>query len=312
MLQGTILVLAMIFVATNLVVDLPQSAIDPRIRRTERCRGTAALARSLPSTTMPRQYCACAATGARSGYRLRHDPVTLFFGAIVLLIVLMAIFAPLVAPFDPYKESVIAATEADRLRGHWLGTDELGRDLLSRLIYGGRSSLLMGLMPVCIATVLGGFLGMLGGFAGGCVNTAIMRTMDVFYAFPSVLLAIAICGCDGRRHGERMVALSVVFIPPMCRVAETVTTQARSLDFVEAARASGAGTMHHRPPSCARQCAGPVFIYATSLVSGHHPARVGSVVSGPWREAAEAGLGPDAEHAAPVDLRAALSARCPA
>src|SRR3984885_15545738 len=131
------------------------------------------------------------------GYRLRHDPVTLFFGAIVLLIVLAAIFAPLLAPFDPYKESVILRLKPWGYKGHSLGTDELGRDLLSRLIYGGRSSLLMGLVPVCIATVLGGTLGVIGGFAGRRVNAAIMRTMDVFYAVPSVLLAVAISGAMG-------------------------------------------------------------------------------------------------------------------
>src|ERR1700739_2489717 len=100
------------------------------------------------------------------GSRLRHDPVTLFFGAIVLLIVLIAILAPLLAPFDPYKESIILRLKPWGYRGHPRGTDELGRDLLSRLIYGGRSSLLMGLVPVGIATVLGGTLGIIGGFAG--------------------------------------------------------------------------------------------------------------------------------------------------
>ena len=177
------------------------------------------------------------------GYRLRHDPVTLCIGAIVLLIALMAIFAPLLAPFDPYKESVILRLKPFGYRGHPLGTDELGRDLLSRLIYGGRSSLLMGLIPVCIATVLGGTLGVIGGFAGRRVNAAIMRTMDVFYAFPSVLLAVAISGAMGGGMVNGMTALALVFIPAMCRVAETATAQVRSLDFIEAARATGAGTI---------------------------------------------------------------------
>src|ERR1700744_5750603 len=177
------------------------------------------------------------------GYRLRHDPVTLFFGAIVLLIVLMAIFAPLLAPFDPYKESVILRLKPFGYKGHPLGTDELGRDLLSRLIYGGRSSLLMGLIPVCIATILGGTLGVIGGFAGRRVNAAIMRTMDVFYAFPSVLLAVAISGAMGGGMANGMAALALVFIPAMCRVVETATAQVRSLDFIEAAGATGAGTL---------------------------------------------------------------------
>lgn len=201
------------------------------------------------------------------GYRLRHDPATLFFGAIVLLIVLAAIFAPLLAPFDPYKESVILRLKPFGYRGHPLGTDELGRDLLSRLIYGGRSSLLMGLVPVCIATALGGTLGVIGGFAGRTVNAAIMRTMDVFYAFPSVLLAVAISGAMGGGMANGMAALALVFIPAMCRVAETATAQVRSLDFIEAARATGAGTFTIIRYHVLGNVLGPVFIYASSLVS---------------------------------------------
>src|SRR5689334_16372277 len=104
-------------------------------------------------------------------YRLRHDPVTLAFAAIVLLIVLAAIFAPLIAPFDPYKESIAGRLKPFGWRGHVLGTDELGRDMLSRLIHGGRVSLLMGIVPVVIASAIGGGLGIVAGFAGGRVNT---------------------------------------------------------------------------------------------------------------------------------------------
>ncbi len=201
------------------------------------------------------------------GYRLRHDPVTLCFGAIVLLIVLMAIFAPLLAPFDPYKESVILRLKPFGYKGHPLGTDELGRDLLSRLIYGARSSLLMGLIPVCIATAVGGTLGVIGGFAGRHVNAVIMRTMDVFYAFPSVLLAVAISGAMGGGMANGMAALALVFIPAMCRVAETATAQVRSLDYIEAARATGAGTLTIVRYHVLGNVLGPVFIYASSLVS---------------------------------------------
>src|ERR1700724_4695978 len=144
-------------------------------------------------------------------YRLRHDPVTLVFAALVLLIVLAAIFAPLLAPFDPYKESIAGRLKPPGWRGHLLGTDELGRDMLARLLYGGRASLLMGIVPVLVASLIGGMLGVLAGFIGGRVNTAIMRTMDVFYAFPSVLLAVAIAGAMGGGMVNSMVALTLVF-----------------------------------------------------------------------------------------------------
>ncbi|HUC09477.1 MAG TPA: ABC transporter permease [Stellaceae bacterium] len=200
-------------------------------------------------------------------YRLRHDPITLGFGAIVALIVLAAVAAPLIAPFDPYAQSIIARLKPFGWRDHLLGTDELGRDMLSRLIYGGRVSLLMGVVPVVIAAMIGGILGVVGGFVGGRVNTAIMRTMDVFYAFPSVLLAVAIAGAMGGGIGNGMLTLTLVFVPPMCRVAETATTQIRALDFIEAARASGAGTLTIIRYHVLGNVLGPVLIYASSLVS---------------------------------------------
>jgi peptide/nickel transport system permease protein len=200
-------------------------------------------------------------------YRLRHDPMTLAFGAVVLAIVVAAICAPLIAPFDPYKESIGGRLKPFGWRGHLLGTDELGRDMLTRLLHGGRVSLLMGVVPVAIASLIGGMLGVVGGFVGGRVNTAIMRVMDVFYAFPSVLLAVAIAGAMGGGMVNGMLALTLVFIPPICRVAETATTQIRALDFIEAARASGAGTLTIIRYHVLGNVLGPVFIYASSLVS---------------------------------------------
>ena len=115
--------------------------------------------------------------------------------------------------------------------------------------------------------IIGGLLGVVAGFFGGRLNMLIMRTVDVFYAFPSVLLAVAISGVMGGGMVNGLVALTLVFIPPLCRVAETATTQVRNLDFVEAARASGASglsiILHH----VLRNVAAPVFIYASSLIS---------------------------------------------
>jgi peptide/nickel transport system permease protein len=200
-------------------------------------------------------------------HRLRYDWVTLAFGVVVLAIVIVAIAAPLIAPFDPYQQSVVGRLKPFGWRGHPWGTDELGRDMMSRLIYGGRISLVMGLAPVLIATVVGGMLGVIGGFAGRLANTAIMRTMDVFYAFPSILLAVAISGAMGGGMINGIISLSLVFTPAMCRVAETATAQVRNLDYIEAARASGAGTLTIIRHHVLGNVLGPVFIYASSLVS---------------------------------------------
>jgi peptide/nickel transport system permease protein len=199
--------------------------------------------------------------------RLSRDWITLGFGAVVLAILLLAVFAPLVAPFDPYQQSVIGRLKPFGWRGHPWGTDELGRDMMSRLIYGGRISLLMGFAPVLVAVVIGGTLGVVGGFAGRFANEAIMRTMDVFYAFPSILLAAAISGAMGGGITNGILSLSLVFIPAMCRVAETATAQVKNLDYIEAARASGAGTLTIIRHHVLGNVLGPVFIYASSLVS---------------------------------------------
>jgi peptide/nickel transport system permease protein len=200
-------------------------------------------------------------------FRLRYDYLTMFFALVILLIALAAVFAPLLAPADPLKTSMAHRLKPIGYRNFALGTDELGRDMLSRLIYGGRMSLLMGLTPVALATMLGGALGILAGFLGGRINMLIMRTMDVFYAFPSVLLAVAISGTMGGGMSNGLIALSLVFIPPLCRIAETATTQVRHLDFVEAARASGAPTrsiiLHH----ILGNVLAPILIYASSLIS---------------------------------------------
>jgi peptide/nickel transport system permease protein len=200
-------------------------------------------------------------------HRLRYDPVTLFFLAVILLIVLAAICAPWIAPFDPNKTSTLYRLKPIGFRGFLLGTDELGRDMLSRLIFGARTSLIMGLVPMVLATLIGGTLGVTAGFMGGRINMIIMRIMDVFYAFPSVLLAVAISGTMGGGMQNGLIALTLVFIPPLCRIAETTTTQLRGLDFVEAARASGASSrsiiLHH----VLGNAAAPVFIYSSSLIS---------------------------------------------
>lgn len=200
-------------------------------------------------------------------YRLRYDYVTLFFASIIALVVLMALFAPWLAPKDPFKTSMAFRLKPIGFRDFLLGTDELGRDILSRLIHGARMSLLMGLTPVVFATLIGGTLGILAGFIGGKVNMLIMRLMDIFYAFPSILLAVAISGAMGGGIANGMVALTLVFIPPLCRIAETATTQVRGLDFVEAARASGGSTLSIVVTHILGNVLGPIFIYASGLVS---------------------------------------------
>lgn len=199
--------------------------------------------------------------------RALRDPVTVTCLSILMLITLAAILAPWIVPADPYKTSMIRRLAAVGTPGYLLGTDELGRDMIARLIHGGRLSLQLGILPVVFALAIGGSLGLLAGFVGGRTNTAIMRTLDVFYAFPSVLLAVAISGALGSGMGNSIIALTVVFVPQITRVAESVTTQVRKLDYVEAARMSGASAFTIIRVHVLSNVMGPIFVYATGLVS---------------------------------------------
>ncbi|WP_341704423.1 ABC transporter permease [Ferrovibrio sp.] len=199
--------------------------------------------------------------------RLARDPVAMIALAVIVALVLMAIFAPYLTPADPFKGSMLRRLKPIGFPGYPLGADELGRDMLSRLIYGARLSLFMGVTPVLMAFVLGSGLGIFAGYVGGAINTAIMRTIDVFYAFPSVLLAVALSGALGAGITNALVSLTVVFIPPIARVAESVTTQVRNRDYVEAARATGAGGLTIVRVHVLGNVLSPIFVYATSLIS---------------------------------------------
>jgi len=204
---------------------------------------------------------------ATVGRRLTRDPVNVACAAVLIAILLGALFAPYLGLPDPYQGSMIRRLRPIGTPGYPLGSDELGRSMAARLVYGGRLSLMLGLLPVALAFTIGTTLGVLAGYVGGLVNQAIMRTVDVFYAFPSVLLAIAISGALGAGITNSLVSLTVVFIPPIVRVAESVTTGVRSLDFVDAARASGAGAFTIMRVHVLGNVLGPIFVYATSLIS---------------------------------------------
>ena len=199
--------------------------------------------------------------------RVLRDPTALVCMAILAVIILAAIFAPWISPDDPYKTSMLRRLKPPLTPGHFLGTDELGRDMLARLIYGGRVSLAMGLAPVAAATLIGGGLGICAGYFGRHVNSVIMRIVDVFYAFPSVLLAVAMAGALGAGITNSLISLILVFIPPIARVAESVTTQTRNQDFVDAARATGASAGRIIVQHVLANVTGPILTYASSLVS---------------------------------------------
>jgi len=214
-----------------------------------------------PQGAEPRSY------WSTVGDRLKRDRLTIGVATVLLLIIVLAVFAPWAAAHDPLQGSVLRRLKPVGTPGYLLGTDETGRDIWSRLVYGGRLSLICGITPVLLATLIGGTLGLVGGIGSRFINMLIMRVVDVFYAFPSVLLAIAICGVIGAGIGNTILSLTIVFTAPITRVTESLATQVKNRDFVEAARASAAPL----PAIILRQILpnvlGGMLVYATSLVS---------------------------------------------
>ena len=161
---------------------------------------------------------------------------------ILILLVGMAIFAPLLAPYSPFSQNL-----ADRLQApsavHWLGTDHLGRDILSRLIYGSRITLFIVGTVALIAPILGLFIGTVSGFAGGWVDQVLMRITDIFLAFPKLILALAFVAALGASIGNAVLALALTAWPPYARLARAETLTIRNADYIAAARLQGAGPM---------------------------------------------------------------------
>jgi peptide/nickel transport system permease protein len=166
--------------------------------------------------------------------------LALFGVAVMTVFILMAVFAPLIAPYDPLQQD-LAGKFAPPSRAHLFGQDELGRDILSRVIYGARISLTAGLAAVAIATGVGTIIGLVAGYVGRWPDSVLMRLMDVLLAFPSILLAIVIVSVLGPSLTNAMLAIGIVFVPQMARVVRSAVISVRERDYIEAERALGAG-----------------------------------------------------------------------
>ena len=171
-------------------------------------------------------------------FRLSKSPLAMFGLAIILLLVFCAIFAEMISPYDPTAQDLAHMFETPS-SAHWLGTDEFGRDILSRLIYGARVSLQVGFVAVGIALVVGGFLGAVSAYYGGRLDNAIMRVMDVLLSIPQTLLAIAIVAALGPNLMNLMIAVGISAVPTYARIVRGSVLSIRNMEFIEAARAVG-------------------------------------------------------------------------
>nr|BFE59450.1 ABC transporter permease [Dactylosporangium thailandense] len=204
-----------------------------------------------------------------TGRRRRRRRLSIAGAAAVTIIALVAaaaVLAPWLTPYSPTAGDITKRLLPLGSPGHLFGTDGQGRDILTRLLFGGRLSLLAGVVPVAVAGVLGLVLGVVAGQAGPHVNAVIMRALDVFYAFPAVLLAIAIAAALGPGIANAVIALAVVLVPSVARVTETEVKRLRSADFMEAARASGASRVRIAVVHVLPNVLPAVLVYCTALV----------------------------------------------
>ena len=199
--------------------------------------------------------------------RFLRRPAAVIGLVVVAIFVLMAIAAPLVAPFDPIKTSWTAIRKAPSAV-NWMGTDENGRDVLSRVIWGARASMMAGLVSVAIAALLGVPAGLLAGFVGGRTDMVLSRLVDTMLAVPNLILAIALAAFLGPSLQNAMIAIGVTAAPVFMRVARGATMDAITNDYVEAARALGNPAwrvaMRHVMPNIVP----PVLVQATLAIAG--------------------------------------------
>jgi peptide/nickel transport system permease protein len=223
-------------------------------------------ARPVPEVAvLPRRVDPVGAARARLLRSLRGTPVVAIGAALVGLVVLVALLAPLLAPHDPVAQ--IATPLLRPSAAHVLGTDEFGRDELSRLIWGARVSLYVGGLAVLIALGLGGTSGVIAGYFGGWVDDVTMRAMDVLLSLPALVLAIAITAVLGPTLTNAMLAIGIVYAPTFARVARGPTLAVVRVPYIEAARALGAPTLRIIGRHVLPNVAAPLFVQTTVSLS---------------------------------------------
>lgn len=194
--------------------------------------------------------------------RLRRQRLAMVGGGILFLLLFVALCAPILAPHDPMEQNLYARLQPPSL-DHPLGTDDFGRDILSRMIYGSRISLRIGAASITAALLVGTLLGLWAGYWGGWVDTLIMRCMDLLLAFPSILLAIAIVAVAGPGIDNAIMAVSVVLIPQFARLVRSSVLTVRETAYIEAARALGAGPMRILFFGILPNCTAPIIVQTT-------------------------------------------------
>lgn len=200
-----------------------------------------------------------------AGRFAQAKPLGAITGALIVLVVLVAIFAPALAPKDPTQTSLI-----DSLRGpsaeYPLGTDRNGRDMLSRIIYGARISLGIGLGAVALGITAGTVIGLVGGFLGGVTDIVLQRAIDMLLAFPTIVLAMAIVAAAGITYQNIIIALGITIAPGVSRVVRSAVLSVRENQYVDAARSLGAGDLRLMLRHILPNVTAPIIVLASVVI----------------------------------------------
>jgi peptide/nickel transport system permease protein len=208
------------------------------------------------------------AVGARPLWRfLTRNPLAFFGVAVIAVSIAVALLAPMLPIPDPLNQDLPGRLRAPSAQ-HWLGTDNFGRDVLSRVVWGGRVSLFVGILSVAIGALVGIALGINSGFFGRRVDQVIMRITDILLSFPPLLLALAICAAMGSSLGNVIVAISIVSVPRFARLVRGSALSVKELEFVEAARALGQGSMKIIALHVLPNVLSPLLVLATLWIPG--------------------------------------------
>jgi ABC-type dipeptide/oligopeptide/nickel transport system permease subunit len=223
-----------------------------------------------PETVYPVEPVALTAESARlrrtgGGFRrfIRRSPMSAFWGLIAAAIIIMAVAAPVLAPYEPLKSDFRAMSKPPNER-HYFGTDQIGRDVLSRVIYGSRASLTVALGAVLFGTTLGALWGLASGYFGGRFDIVSQRVIEFLQSFPDLILAMAIAMALGAGFGTVIVAIAITRIPFGGRVIRAVVMSLKELSYVEAARGLGASHLRIMARHILPQCVAPYLILATT------------------------------------------------
>jgi peptide/nickel transport system permease protein len=199
--------------------------------------------------------------------RLRKNKSAMIGLVIFLVLVILAILAPYISPYQYAKLDLVEKLQGPSLK-HWLGTDEMGRDVYSRIIYGGRYSLAVGVVATVVALFFGVIVGAIAGFYGGHVDNSIMRFLDIFQSIPMLLLSIVIATALGNGFDKTIMALSIAQIPDYARQMRASILRVRGVEYIEAANAIGCGTFRQIWRYVLPNSFAPLLVSATMGVAG--------------------------------------------